>query len=325
MHAIRQHTFGDAGTLRYEEVPDPAPGPGQVRIRVAASGVHLVDTMIRQGVAGPFPQPELPMTPGREVAGVVDGLGEGVDPSWLGRRVVAHLGQAGGGYADLAVREVEALHELPDDVGFEAAVAMIGTGRTTMAILRHAQLTADDVVLVTSAAGGIGNLVVQHAHSIGATTIGAASTDKVKHVTGAGADIAVDYTRDDWTSEVREALDGREVTAVLDGAGGRYGRAAFDLLGAGGRIVLFGRPYGPEHSFTTDDLVSRSLTATVALGPNLLRAPGGLRALEDRAMRALAEGRLAPLVGPPSPLAEAAAAHTALEERRTFGKLVLRP
>ncbi|GAA2789104.1 zinc-binding dehydrogenase [Saccharopolyspora taberi] len=324
MHAIVQHTFGPAETLRYEQVADPHPGPGQVRIAVAASGVHLVDTAIRRGEPGPFPRPELPMTPGREVAGVVDELGEGVDPVWLGRRVVAHLGPASGGYAELAVREVEALHELPGAVGFEAAVAMIGTGRTTMSILRQAELTADDVVVVTSAAGGIGNLAVQHAHSIGATVVGAASGSKLEHVTAAGADIAADYTRDDWPDQVRQALDGRDVTAVLDGAGGAPGRAAFDLLGAGGRIVLFGRPFG-ERAFTTDDLIARALTATVALGPNLLRVPGGMRALEEESMAALAEGRLAPLVGPPFPLAEAAAAHTALEDRRTFGKLVLRP
>ena len=104
MHAIRLHEFGPAENLRYEEVPDPEPGPGQVRIAVAVAGVHLVDTTIRSGEQrGPFPLPELPAIPGREVAGVVDTVGAGVDPSWIGRRVVAHLGMASGGYAELAV------------------------------------------------------------------------------------------------------------------------------------------------------------------------------------------------------------------------------
>src|SRR5688500_19672392 len=98
VHAIRQRQFGPPDVLRLEEVPDLHPGPDQVRIAVAASGVHLVDTAIREGVhGGPFPPPTLPMTPGREVAGVVDELGDGVDASALGQRVVAHLGPASGG------------------------------------------------------------------------------------------------------------------------------------------------------------------------------------------------------------------------------------
>src|SRR3712207_1669291 len=130
MHAIRQYEFGPAESLVFEEVPAPVPGPGQVRVAVAASGVHLLDTSIRRGESGgPFPLPGLPMTPGREVAGVVDAVGEGVDQGWLGRRVVAHLGQASGGYAELAVVDVVSVHEVPAGVGFEAAVAMIGTGR----------------------------------------------------------------------------------------------------------------------------------------------------------------------------------------------------
>ncbi|MET0132205.1 MAG: alcohol dehydrogenase catalytic domain-containing protein, partial [Kibdelosporangium sp.] len=129
-HAIRQYEFGAAETLRFEEVPAPVPGPGQVRVQVVAAGVHLVDTAIRKGLAGgPFALPQLPMTPGREVAGVVDVLGAGVGQEWLGRSVVVHLGQASGGYAELAVANVESLHVVPDGVEPAHAVAMIGTGR----------------------------------------------------------------------------------------------------------------------------------------------------------------------------------------------------
>ena len=110
MHAIRQHEHGGPDVLRWEEVPDPEPGPGQVRVAVEAAGVHLLDTSIRAGeTGGPFPPPELPMTPGREVAGKVDGLGPDADPSWLGRRVVVHLGMASGGYAERAVADQDAL------------------------------------------------------------------------------------------------------------------------------------------------------------------------------------------------------------------------
>src|SRR5689334_99204 len=136
MHAIRLHEFGPADNLSYEEVDDPKPTGGQVRIAVRAAGVHLVDTTIRSGASGgPFPLPELPAIPGREVAGVVDAVGDAADGSWLGARVVAHLGPASGGYAELAVVDQGSLHRLPDGVSDDVAVAMIGTGRTTMAIL----------------------------------------------------------------------------------------------------------------------------------------------------------------------------------------------
>ena len=93
MHAIRLHAFGPPENLRYEETADPAPGEDQVRIAAQASGVHLIDTTLRSGIQmGPLPLPDLPAIPGREVAGIVDGVGPGVDVEWTGRRVVAHIG-----------------------------------------------------------------------------------------------------------------------------------------------------------------------------------------------------------------------------------------
>ncbi|HEY3504311.1 MAG TPA: zinc-binding dehydrogenase [Actinocatenispora sp.] len=325
MHAIRQYEFGPATTLRHEEVPDPVPGTGQVRIAVAAAGVHLIDTTIRAGAAGlPFPLPELPMTPGREVAGTVDALGDGVEESWLGRHVVVHLGMASGGYAELAVADVTALHDVPDGLDDAAAVAMLGTGRMTQGILRVAQLTADDVVLVTSAAGGIGTLLVQAAREIGATVVGAAGgPTKTDRVRAAGA-IAVDYRDPDWADEVRAALGDRSASVVLDGVGGAAGRAAMDLLGPGGRLLMFGWSSGTPIEFTAADLFARGLSATVAIGPRIVGLPGGLRRLEEDSFAAAAAGRLVPAVTT-YPLARAAEAHAALESRATVGKVVLIP
>jgi len=224
VHAIRLHAFGPAENLVYEEVDDPQPGPGQVRIAVRAAGVHLLDTNIRSGATGgPFPLPDLPQIPGREVAGVVDAVGADVDGSWLGRRVVAHLGMASQGYAELAVAPVGSLHELPDGLADDAAVAMIGTGRTTLAVLEAADLRPDDVVLVTAAAGGIGNLLVQAARNVGATVIGVAGgPDKVARVRELGADVAVDYRTPSWADELAD----HEVTVAFDSVGGDVGRAA---------------------------------------------------------------------------------------------------
>ncbi|MEV8443684.1 zinc-binding dehydrogenase [Actinosynnema sp. NPDC051121] len=318
MHAIVQHEFGPAETLRYEQVPDPAPGAGQVRIAVSAAGVHLLDTSIRRGEhGGPFPLPRLPMTPGREVAGVVTELGDGVEPHWLGKRVVAHLGQASGGYAELAVANVASLHELPDHVSDDAAVAMIGTGRTAVGVLRIAELTADDVVLVTSAAGGLGALFVQEAKAVGAKVVGVASTAKLDLVRRLGADVVADYTRPDWDEGIGE------VTAVLDGVGGEAGRKSLELLGIGGRILLFGWSAGEPTRIETADLYRLGITASVVVGPRMMKGTD-LRGLEEMSLRALADGRLTPLTTT-FPLSEAAKAHTALESRATVGKVVLKP
>jgi len=231
MHAIRQHAFGGPETLEYERVPDLEPGEGQVRIAVEAAGVHLLDTMIRSGTGGgPFPLPDLPMTPGREVAGRVDRVGPGVEPAWEGRRVVAHLGMASGGYATQALAALTSVHEIADALDAPSAVAMIGTGRTAMGILDVAAVTAGDVVLVTAAAGGLGTLLVQAAHRAGAIVAGVAGGDaKVALVRSLGADVAVDYRAGDWPAAVRSQVKARlgALAGVGDaGTGAGAGRAA---------------------------------------------------------------------------------------------------
>lgn len=321
MRAIRQYEFGPAAQLRAEQVDDPAPGPGQVRIAVAAAGVHFIDTAIRAGKRlGPAPLPELPMTPGREVAGTVDALGAGVDETWLGVDVVAHLGMANGGYAELAVADVEALHRR-DGLAAPAAVAMVGTGRTTMGLLGLAALQADDIVLVTSAAGGIGTLLVQAGRAAGATVIGVAGgAAKVKRVLLNGAAIVADYTGAGWDRAVREQLHGRPVSVVFDGVAGAVGTAALGLLGDGGRMLSFG--------WSSGSAISHDAAATQARGIKVVNAlaepmppPYSLAA---EALAAAADGRWVPAVQT-FPLAEAAEAHRRLESRRTSGKVVLLP
>lgn len=327
MKAIRQHVFGGPEQLVLEEVPDPQPGQGQVRIRVESAGVHLLDTLIRQGVAaGPIPPPALPMTPGREVAGIVDEVGPGVDLGWLGRRAVTDLGAASGGYAELALALGASLHDVPDGLSSDEAVAMIGTGRTTQAILEVAAPTGDDIALVTAAAGGIGTLLVQALVAEQAVVAGVAGGhDKVALVDQLGATLALDYLQPDWPAAVRAGLGDRPVTLVLDGVGGEIGRQALELLGVGGRLVMFGTAAGEPTRLSAADLYERGITASAAIGRRILQRPGGLRPLETRALAAAASGHITPVVGRHFPLADAAAAHTAIQNRQTHGKTVLHP
>jgi len=326
MRAIRQHAFGGPHELRLEQVADLHPASGQVRIRVESAGVHLLDTVIRRGEAGPRAMPTLPMTPGREAAGVIDEIGPNVAERWLGRFVVADLGLASGGYAELALAPLESLHDVPPELDADQAVAMIGTGRTTMAILELAAPRAEDVVVITAAAGGIGALLIQAARGVGATVIGAAGgQQKVQVVKDLGATNAVDYLQPQWADTLRGTLGDRQVTLALDGVGGKIGRGALELLETAGRLVMFGSSSGALTELSAADIYSRGITVSAAIGKRILQRPGGLHPIEHDALQAAAEGRLTPLIGQRFALADAASAHQTIESRAATGKTVLRP
>ncbi|AQS68430.1 zinc-binding dehydrogenase [Streptomyces pactum] len=322
MRAVVLHEFGSAENLRYETVPDPVPGPGEVRVSVRAAGVHQIETAMRAGLEIGPPLPRLPAIFGGEVAGVVESTGPDVDEAWIGAEVVTSHGSPGG-YAELAVAAVDSLHRIPAGLGHEAAVTMVVTGSTTIGLLDIARLTSDDVVLVTSAAGGIGRLVVQFARRLGATVIGAAGGPaKTAAVRELGADVAVDYDLADWAGTVRDALGGRGVTVVVDGVEGDKGRAAFGLLAEGGRYVTIGAASREEFRPEEAELKERGVRFTDALA--LLLEGQDRSADEARALAEAADGKLVPAFQT-FPLSQAAAAHAALESRATTGKVVLVP
>lgn len=323
MHAIRQYQFGPPDVLRCKTVIDPVPSAGQVRIAVAAAGVHFIDTTIRRGApGGPFPLPDLPMTPGREVAGVVDRVGPDVDRAWLGRRAVAHLGQAGGGYADLALADAGRLHQIPQGVSAAVAVAMIGTGRTAVGILEAAELSAADTVVVTAAAGGLGSLFVQEIATIGATVIGlAGGPGKMARIRALGAHVAVDYRRSDWVDDLHRRANGHRPTVVLDGVGGEIGAAVFEQLAPGGRLVRFGWSSGRPADIGPAEFAARGVADVAVSGAQLIPR---LPELEAAALAKAGSGAWRPVVQEFA-LTQAAAAHHAIETRATVGKVVLIP
>jgi len=286
--------------------------------------VLFVDTMIRSGAgAGYFPV-RPPYVPGNGVGGEVVAVGESVSADWLGRKVAAHTGGPGGtgGYAQLAVADVEHAVVLPGDVDLLAATAVLHDGTTALRVLEITGPRPGEWVLVLGAAGGMGILLVQLLAAQGANVIGAArGPAKLAAVAAAGAAAAVDYGRPDWTAAVLEATGGSGPAVVLDGVGGALGSAAFDLVADGGRFSAHGSPSGSLAGIDAD--AARRRRVRVSTIRDLQYGAGDRSRLMKDVLGQLAQGRIRPLIAQTFSLAEAAKAHEAIAARRTVAKTLL--
>ncbi|MEW2352587.1 zinc-binding dehydrogenase [Spirillospora sp. NPDC029432] len=311
MRAVWLKEFGGPEVLVAGEAPDPVPGPGQVLVDVAYANITFVETQFRSGAPSPF-RPELPVIPGNGVGGVVAAVGEGADPGLVGRRVVSGMGGSGG-YAERAVVDAAGLFAVPDGLELDAAVALLADGRTATMMLRAAAPAPGERVLVEAAAGGVGTLLVQLAKAAGATVVAAAGSGrKLELARELGADEAVDYGRPGWADAVRG------VDVVFDGVGGDIGRAAFGLLGKGGRMVSYGLASG-EWAGVPEERAAERGVILVQPKPD----PALMRSCTESALEEAAAGRLRPVIGQRFPLERAADAHRAIESRATVGKTLL--
>ncbi|MCX4617163.1 MULTISPECIES: NADP-dependent oxidoreductase [Streptomyces] len=209
MKAVRFHQYGDPDVLRYEDVEQPVPGAGQVRVRVAATSFNPVDANIRAGfMQGPIPV-TLPHSPGIDVAGTVDALGEGVTGIQVGDQVIGFLPMAGpGAAAEYVLAPVEALTPAPKNVALSDAAALPLVGLTAwQALFEHAKLTAGQRVLVNGAGGAVGGYAVQLAKQAGAFVIATAGPRSSRRVTAAGADEVIDHTTADVAAAVSQPVD----------------------------------------------------------------------------------------------------------------------
>ncbi len=335
METVRAHRYGGPDVLVLERVPVPYPGPGQVLIKVESAGVNFSDVKRLRNDPYPFPTP-LPYTPGGEVAGLVEALGDGVDGPPLGTPVFALVGGDGSsGYAQFAVADAPQVIPIPPGITADVASGIVVAGSAAMLILREsARLQPDESVLVQGAAGGVGGYAVQIAKLLGAgTVVGAASTpEKRALVLGLGADHAVDYTRADWPDRVREATGGRGVDVVLEMVGGTMLEQSLACLAPFGRAVVYGSSSAEPLRFAPEtidrlfydpspnqSLVSFNLGLWFGLRPE--SAVDALKTL----IGFIASGQVEVPVGHVLPLSEAAEAHRLLEGRRSTGKIVLKP
>lgn len=320
MHAIRVHEFGGPEVLTYEELPDPAPGPGQVAVDLAFADVIFLDTLLRGGWGQETFPLELPYVPGSGGAGRVRSVGEGVDPAWVGRRVVARTST---GYAEQVVADEGEIVAVPDDLDLEQAAALMHDGATALGLVDLADgIRPGEWVLVAAAAGGAGSILVQLAHDAGARVVAAARGHrKLALARDRGADVTVDYSEPDWPSRVGEATGGAGADLTFDGAGGRLGAEAFVATAGGGRFVT----YGTSDGFTeiSPDLASTrrvSVRNALAGGPP---AQAAARAQLERTLALAAQRRIGSPVDVRYPLARAGDAHAALAARAVAGKSLL--
>jgi NADPH2:quinone reductase len=320
MRAIRVAEYGGPEVLRLEEVPDPVPGPNEAVVRVRAAGVNFIDVYHR---TGRYPM-ELPFTPGSEAAGVVEAVGEAVRDVREGDRVA--FASHPGAYAERVAVPAWKLVPLPGGVDERQAAAAMLQGMTAH-YLSHATHPVRDgeTVLVHAAAGGVGLLLVQMAHRLGARVIGTVSTaEKEQLALEAGADAVIRYTESDFEEEVRRLTDGTGVDAVYDSVGRTTFTKGLSCLKPRGMMVLFGGSSGPVEP--VDPMVLTAKGSVFLTRPSLGHYMLGRAELLARAGDVLgwvASGDLRLRVERTYPLAEAETAHRDLESRATSGKLLL--
>jgi NADPH:quinone reductase-like Zn-dependent oxidoreductase len=308
MRVVSQQSFGGPEVLEVVEVDRPAPGPGEVLVRVHAIGVNPADWKIRNGQAPLFGDP--PFVLGFDVSGVVEQVGAGVTRFRPGDAVHGMPTPPAGTYAEYVCAPAADLSLKPADLDHVHAAALPAVALTAwQALVGLAGVTAGDRVLVHAAAGGVGHVAVQIAKARGAHVIGTARADKHDFLAGLGVDEVVDHT----THDVAEAVTGMDV--VLDLLGGRNGASALRSLRPGGHLVsaLWDDPGVTEAEVRRQGL-RLSLVQVAASGADLDRVDG-----------LVADGRLRVHVDEVLPLAEAAKAHEISERGRVKGKLVLVP
>jgi NADPH2:quinone reductase len=318
MRAVMMREFGPPQVLQLAETAAAQAGPGQVVVDVEIASVTFVETQVRAGrPPNPAMLPALPAILGNGVGGTVAEVGAGVDRALTGRRVVTSLSGTGG-YAERAVAAAGQLVEVPHGLALRDAVALLADGRTALALAGRARPGKGDTVLVEAAAGGVGTLLVQLARNAGARVVALASEErKLQLARDLGADIAIRYGDHDWPRRVRDAVGGVDV--VFDGVGGDIARAAFGLLGPGGRFCAFGMASGSFAPVTPE--LARQHQVSMVYGTGL--SPEELAALVRTALAEASAGRIRPVIGQELELARAAGAHAAIEARATIGKTLL--
>ncbi len=327
IRAVRIHEYGGPEVMQLEELPLPVPRAGQAVVRVHAASVNFLDVQKRRGelVGQAFYHragtggPDLPATLGSQGVGVVEALGPEVSNVAVGDRV-SFVGES---YASHALVPAVRLMRIPEGISFEQAAAGMNQGFLAYVFTHFTYpVKPGDWCLIQAAAGGIGLLLCQMAKIRGGRVIGVTSAeDKAKFVRDAGADAVIISTQSDIAKEARRITDGRGVSVVYDGVGKDTFSANLDSLAAGGYLVIYGQSSGyvpPFDLMTLQEKGSLFVTRTNGL-PHIKEYPHYLELFVDW----VKNGRVSIKIDRTYPLADAAHAHAAFEQRRVSGRVLL--
>jgi putative PIG3 family NAD(P)H quinone oxidoreductase len=324
MHAVVITQPGDPDVLQWTEVEDPAPGPGEVLIDVAASGVNRADLMQRQGFYPP--PPGAPPYPGLECSGKVAAVGEGVTTWKPGDEVCALL--AGGGYAERVAVPAGQVLPVPTSVTLTAAAALPETACTVYAnVFQAARLSGGETLLVHGGASGIGTMAIQLAKNAGATVaVTAGSAEKLATCRELGADIGVNYREEDFVERIKDATKGRGADVILDIMGASYLARNVDALAVDGRMVSIGMQGGSKAELDLGMLMRKR--GTVMATTLRARPPEQKAAIvawvREHVWPLVNAGKIRPVIYRELPIYEAAEAHRIMAASTHTGKILLR-
>lgn len=321
--AIRVHRTGGPEVLTFETITVPPPGPGEVQIRHTAIGLNYIDTYFRSGL---YKAPQLPFIPGNEGAGEVVAVGDHVNDFHVGDRV-AYAG-AMGAYAQVRNIPANVLVHLPAAIDDRSAAAMMLKGMTAQYLVRRTyEVKAGDTLLIQAAAGGVGLILSQWAHALGATVIGTVgSKDKAELALANGVDHVILYREEDFVHRVKEITSGKMCDVVYDGVGQATYPASLDCLKPRGLWVSFGNASGAITNFDLLTLSQKgSLYATrPTLGTYVATRPDLLATANDL-FEMVIKGAVKIPVHQTYALKDAVRAHRDLEGRATTGSTLLLP
>ncbi len=321
MKALRINEFGGPGVLRYQEIPTPVPGPGQVLVKVAGSGLNWAEQLQREGrYAGPPP----PLTMGLEGSGTVEALGPGVTELKVGDRV---LGRGNGWQAEYIAIDAGVLFHCPPGLDLVHAGGVPIIFPTAYFMLRtRANVEKGETVLVHAGASGVGTIAIQLAKLWGARVLATASTEeKLKLAASLGADVTINYVTQDFEEEVKAATEGVGADVILDAVGGEVFEKSVKCLAPYGRLVVYGTSSGVEGTVNHRELYTTNKTV---IGFSMSRTPpetldirGGMKEL----LSLLDAGTLRLVVDRIIPMSGIIEAHQHLASRGSRGKTILVP
>ena len=319
MRAVVIKQLGGPEVLEMGNVDRPEPGPGQIIVEIAASGVNFIDTYHRTGL---YPM-DMPFTPGLEAAGTVVAVGDDIESTSVGDRVA--YSSSIGAYAEYAAVNESVLVRVPDDVALDTAAASMLQGLTAHYLARTTfPLAEGDTCLIHAGAGGVGLLLTQIAKRLGATVYTTVGTDEKAELSrGAGADHVINYAEVDFVEAVQSIGGDRPLAVVYDGVGKTTMARGFELLQTRGLMVAFGNASGA--SDPVDPLTLSKNGSLYLTRPTLfshIATPAALRERTDELFGWMADG-LDVRIGARFSLENAADAHRALEGRQTTGKVLL--